>query len=108
MSEPAPKHRRDISRQVRKIRELRERDSKWSRQYWTDLGERTAATLLGALLTMLTASSSGVVSGDPRQWWLLVGLPTVLALLKGLLANLAAPASGPSLVPSPPAPDMDS
>lgn len=60
---------------------------KWGRKYWKDLGERTGATLIGALITMLTADASGVISGNPQQWWLIVGLPTVLSGLKGLLVN---------------------
>ena len=79
---------------------------KWSATYWIDLAERVGATLIGALIAMLTADQTGAVSGDPQQWWLLVGLPTLLALLKGLLANLAHPESGPSAVPAPPAPDV--
>ena len=79
---------------------------KWSNKFWIDLGERVGATLVGALIAMLTADQTGAVSGDAQQWWLLVGLPTVLALLKGLAANLAAPASGASVVPAPPAPDV--
>ena len=80
--------------------------SKWSRAYWVDLGERVVATLVGALITMLTADSSGAISGSVQQWWLFVGLPTVLALLKGLLANLSDPESGASSLPHPPAPEL--
>jgi hypothetical protein len=81
--------------------------AKWSKTFWADLGERVGATFIGALVTMLTADSSGVVSGSPRQWWLIVGLPTVLSLLKGIGANMADSESGPSLLPSPPAPEVD-
>jgi len=80
---------------------------KWSGPFWADLGERVGATAIGALVTMLTADSSGVVSGSPQQWWLIVGLPTALALLKGIGANMADPESGPSLLPSPPAPEVN-
>lgn len=70
--------------------------AKWSKAYWAALFERTAATFVGALITMLTADSSGIVSGNPQQWWVLVGLPTVLAALKGIAANLNG--TGPSMV----------
>jgi hypothetical protein len=81
--------------------------AKWSKTFFADLGERVGATLIGAVITMLTADSSGVVSGSARQWWLIVGLPTVLALLKGVGANMAQPESGPSLLPAPPAPEVN-
>jgi hypothetical protein len=81
--------------------------AKWSKTYWADLAERVAATFVGALIAMLTADGTGVVSGNPRQWWLIVGLPTVLSLLKGLAANLAHPDSGPSVLPAPPAPEVE-
>jgi hypothetical protein len=35
-----------------------------------------------------------------------IGVPVVVSLLKGIMANLANPESGPSLLPSPPAPDV--
>ncbi len=78
----------------------------WSRTFWADLGERVLSTAIGAVITMLTADSTGVVSGSPKQWWVVVGLPTLLAFLKGVLANLKDSESGPSLLPSPPAPEV--
>ena len=78
--------------------------SKWGKGYWADLGERTASTAGYGVVAMLTADSTGAVSGSPQQWWLVVGLPTALCALKGLLANVSNPQSGPSLLSSPPGP----
>ena len=80
--------------------------SKWSATFWEDLLERVGATAIGALVTALVGDWSGVIPSDPRVWWTVVGLPTLLSLLKGLMANLANPESGPSLLPSPPAPKI--
>lgn len=81
--------------------------SKWSGNFWADLGERAASTAGYGVITMLTADASGAVSGNPQQWWLIVGLPTSLAVLKGLLANLKDSESGASLLPAPPGPEVD-
>lgn len=81
--------------------------NKWSGTFWADLSERVASTATGAVITMLTADSTGVVSGSAKQWWVVVGLPTLLSFLKGILANLKDSESGPSLLPSPPAPPVD-
>lgn len=81
--------------------------SKWSKSYLADLAERVVSTALYGVIAMLTADASGAISGSARQWWLVVGLPAALSLLKGLLANLADPSSGPSALPSPPAPKSD-
>jgi hypothetical protein len=79
---------------------------KWSKTFWADLAERVGATAIGALLAVLTGSSTGALSNDPAVWWAVIGVPTAVSLLKGLLANMADPESGPSLLPSPPAPDV--
>lgn len=62
--------------------------NKWGKQYWTDLGERVAASAIGGVLTMVTADASGAISGSAEQWWLVVGVPSAVSLLKGLLVNL--------------------
>lgn len=80
--------------------------SKWSREYWADLAERVGATVIGALLAVVAGSTSGAIPNDPAVWWTVVGVPTVVSLLKGLLANMANSESGPSLLPAPPAPDV--
>lgn len=80
--------------------------SKWSRTYWTDLAERTVASALGGVLTMLGLSVADLLASTPEAWVTVVGIPAATALVKGLLANLADPTSGPSAVPSPPAPDV--
>lgn len=80
--------------------------NKWSKDFWIDLGERAGATLIGALITMLTADQSGAITGNTQQWWLFVGLPTVLSVLKGLGANLKDSESGASLVNHPPGPEV--
>lgn len=80
--------------------------SKWSKTYWADLAERIATTAIYGLIAVLTGDASGAVPNEPKVWWVVVGLPTVLALLKGLAANMADGESGPSLLPAPPAPDV--
>jgi hypothetical protein len=80
--------------------------SKWSKTFWSDLGERVGSTAIGALLAVLAGSTTGAIPNDPAVWWAVVGVPTVVSLLKGLLANMANGESGPSLLPSPPAPEV--
>lgn len=80
--------------------------SKWSGTFFADLAERVGATVIGALLAVIAGSQSGAIPNDPAVWWTMVGVPAVVSLLKGLLANLGDPSSGPSLLPSPPAPDV--
>lgn len=82
--------------------------TKWTKKFAVDLIERVFSTALYGLIVMLTADSTGAVSGSPQQWWLVVGLPTALALVKGVLANMASPETGASLVPeSPPGPKVN-
>jgi len=71
-------------------------ESKWSRAYWTDLGERVGASAVGGLLTML-----GLTSLTDLTWvyvWVVVGVPTATSLLKGLLVNLGGSAPTASIV----------
>ena len=81
--------------------------NRWSGQFWADLAERVGSTAIYGLIAVLTGDATGAISNDPKVWWAVVGLPTALSLLKGLLANMAGPDSGPSLLPSPPAPEVD-
>lgn len=78
--------------------------NKWSKRFWSDLAERVGATLVGALLTLLTAN--GVANLTPELAWTILGVPTLVSLLKGLLANLTNPESGASALPAPPGPDV--
>lgn len=80
--------------------------SKWSKSYWSDLAERVGATAIGALIAALSGAWAGAIPNDPAVWWVVIGAPTLFSLLKGLLANLADADSGPSLLPSPPAPEV--
>lgn len=80
--------------------------AKWSKTYWADLAERVGSTAIGALLAVITGSSTGAIPNDPAVWWTVIGVPTVVSLLKGLLANMADSESGPSLLPAPPAPEV--
>lgn len=80
--------------------------SKWSGTFWADLAERVGTTAIYGLIAVLTGDASGAVPNEPKIWWVVFGLPTVLALLKGILANMASADSGPSLLPAPPAPDV--
>lgn len=80
--------------------------NKWSREYWADLAERVGATAIGALLAALSGVWSNAIPNDPAAWWAVIGVPTLFSLLKGLYANLKNPESGPSLLPAPPAPDV--
>lgn len=81
--------------------------SKWSGTFWADLAERVGTTAIYGLIAVLTGDASGAVPNEPKVWWVVVVLPTVLAFLKGILANLKNSDSGPSLLPAPPAPDVD-
>jgi len=79
---------------------------KWGGGYWRDLGERVAATFIGALITLITMDN--ILEGpDWDTLWPILVLPTLLSLLKGLLANLASPMTGASVLPHPPGPVMD-
>jgi hypothetical protein len=81
--------------------------SKWNKSYWADLAERVGSTFIQALLGCLVLTSATPVDwSDGKAVWAVLGVPTVVALLKGLLANMANPDSGPSLLPSPPAPEV--
>lgn len=81
--------------------------STWSKTYWFDLGERVASSAIGGALAMVAADSAGVADYSARAWWVLVGIPAATSALKGLAANLKDSESGPSLLPSPPAPVVD-
>lgn len=81
--------------------------SKWSKAFWADLGERVLSTFLQALLgTAVLTGTTPVDWSDGKAIWATLGVPTALSLVKGLLANMANPESGPSLLPSPPAPEV--
>lgn len=70
--------------------------SKWGKAYWTDLGERAAASLVGGALTMLTLTSL-----TDLTWayaWAVLGVPTATSVLKGLLVNLGGPDPTASIV----------
>ena len=83
------------------------RKSDWSGEFWADLGERVLASFLGGVLALLgTAGATPLDWNDPALLWSVVGLPTAFSLVKGLLANVANAESGPSLLPSPPAPEI--
>jgi hypothetical protein len=84
---------------------MADQNNKWSKTYWSDLGERVASVVVYGLITWLTLA--GTTSLDVRQLWPAVALPALLSLLKGLGANLASPESGASALPSPPAPRVE-
>jgi hypothetical protein len=79
---------------------------KWSRTYWADLGERVGSTFLGALIPAAVAAGN-LAALDWVNALELAGSAAGISLLKGLLANMASPESGPSLLPAPPAPDVN-
>lgn len=80
--------------------------SQWSKQFWADLGERVAATFIATLIPLYVATENAF-----RLDWTtdleIAASAAGLSLLKGLAANLAHPDSGPSLLPAPPAPEID-
>lgn len=82
-------------------------DSKWSRAFWADLGERVGTTFLYGLVTLI--SMDNVLEGP--DWnttlWPILVVPTALSLIKGLLANMKDPESGASLLPAPPGPVIE-
>jgi len=81
--------------------------SKWNKSYWSDLGERVVATEIGALFT-----TSWLFGQTQLDWsngkavWITLGAPAAVSFLKGIYANLKNPDSGPSLLPAPPAPEV--
>jgi hypothetical protein len=80
--------------------------NRWSRTYWTDLGERVGATFIATLIPLYVATSNAF----QLDWTTdleIAASAAGLSLLKGLAANLANPDSGPSLLPSPPAPEVE-
>jgi|GEM_PF-4281476 hypothetical protein len=79
--------------------------SKWSKTYWADLGERTASTFIATLIPVYIAAAN-VAHLDWRNAVEISASAAGLTLLKGLGANLTSPDSGPSLLPSPPAPPV--
>lgn len=83
-----------------------QRSSRWSRNYWADLAERVGSTFLGALLPAAIAAGN-LASLDWVNAVELAGSAAAISLLKGLLANLADAKSGPSLLPAPPAPEVN-
>jgi ABC-type amino acid transport system permease subunit len=79
--------------------------NKWSKGFWVDLGERVAATFVGALIGLLTLSGTTAVEWtNPTYLWTVLGLPVAFSVLKGLAANLKDSESGASLVDAPPGP----
>ena len=81
--------------------------SKWSKTYWSDLAERVGSTFIQALIGCLVLTGATPVDwSDGKAVWAVLGVPTLLALLKGLLANMVNPDSGPSVLPAPPAPEV--
>lgn len=70
--------------------------NKWGKEYWTDLGERAGASLVGGLLTLVAVESVGDLSGE--LVWLVIGVPTATSVLKGLLVNLGGAAPTASIV----------
>lgn len=62
--------------------------SNWTVAWVEDVAERAGTAAVSGVLAMVTADSTGVVSGSPKQWWLIVGLPTAVSVLKALLLNL--------------------
>lgn len=80
--------------------------SNWGRTYWFDLGERTASTFLATFIPVY-ATVQNVAGLDWANALEISGTAAGLSFLKGLAANLKNSDSGPSLLPSPPAPDMN-
>lgn len=79
--------------------------SKWSKTYWADLAERVGSTFIVTLIPMWVTAGN-VAHLDFVNALEVAGSAAGLSLLKGLLANMADGESGPSLLPSPPAPEV--
>jgi len=81
---------------------------KWGKEFWADLGRQHTLAEIGALLTTSALMGSTAVNWSNGQAvWTLLGAPPAVSFLKGILANLKNSDSGPSLLPSPPAPPVD-
>jgi hypothetical protein len=78
--------------------------SKWGRTYWADTGERVASSVLVIAVVDVTAYQTGEL--DLENAVKVIVSTTLLTLFKCVGANLKNSDSGPSLLPSPPAPDM--
>jgi hypothetical protein len=66
---------------------------------------RVGSVIVHELITWFTLAST--TSLDVKQLWPTVALPAIRSLLKGLGATLADQGSGPSLVPAPPTPAVE-
>lgn len=77
--------------------------SKWNKTYLADLAERVVSTFIVTLIPMWVTAGN-VAHLDFVNALEVAGSAAGLSLLKGLLANMVTPESGPSALPSPPAP----
>lgn len=70
-----------------------------SRQFFADLGERTVATYVTAVITLW-------IGGWTGTWWALLwaALPAGLSVIKGGLAALVGDHNSAALLPQSPAP----
>ena len=82
--------------------------NKWSKDFFLDLLERVGSTFLGALLAVVTLTSTTPLDwSDGKAVWAVLGVPTLVSLIKGLLANMANPETGASLITdAPPGPEV--
>lgn len=81
--------------------------SKWSRVYWNDTGERVARTFLATALPLWVTAGNVAQNLDFLNVLELSGSAAGVSLILCLLGNLQNGESGPSLLPSPPAPQVN-
>ena len=71
----------------------------WTPAFWRATAERIIATIVGALIAVLTADGFDVLSVDWPGILTTIGLAGLVSLLKAILANVATQ-TGPSLTNS--------
>ena len=68
----------------------------WTKEFWTATAERVIASVVGAILAVLTADGFDVITADWRGILIAAAVAGFISLAKGIVAN-AATKTGPSL-----------
>jgi hypothetical protein len=71
----------------------------WTRAFWQATAERVIATVVGALVAVLTADGFDLLNTNWQGVLTTIGVAAAVSLLKAVLANVATQ-NGPSLTNS--------